>query len=61
MESYAASYQGMAKLSRLVYIADHCPSMRIDALKMAIVAVQDTFNVSMYQLMHRKLQEAVVS
>ena len=61
MESYAASYQGMAKLSRLVYIADRCPSMRIDALKMAIVAVQDTFNVSMYQLMHRKLQEAVVS
>lgn len=60
MESYAGSYEGMAKLSRLIYIADHCPSMRVDALKMAILAVQDTFNVSMYQLIHRKLQEAII-
>ena len=60
MESYAASYQGMAKLSRLIYIADHCPIMRVDALKMAIVAVQDTYNVSMYQQLHRKLQEAII-
>lgn len=45
---------------RLMYIADHCPSLKIDALKMAISAVQETYNVALYQQLHRKLQEATV-
>ena len=49
----------MAKLSRLMFIADHCPSLRIEALKMAISAVQETYNVTLYQQLHRKLQEAI--
>ena len=59
LESYANSYQGMAKLYRLVYAADHCPSLRIEALKMAIAAVQDTYHVNLYQQLHRKLQDAI--
>lgn len=59
IEIYANSYQGMAKLSRLMFIADHCPSLRIEALKMAITAVQETYNVALYQQLHRKLQEAI--
>lgn len=49
----------MAKLSRLMFIADHCPSLRIETLKMAITAVQETYNVTLYQQLHRKLQEAI--
>ncbi len=49
----------MAKLSRLMFIADHCPSLRVEALKMAITAVQETYNVTLYQQLHRKLQEAI--
>ena len=48
----------MAKLYRLMYIADHCPVLRIEALKMAVAAVQETFNVNLYQQLHRKMQEA---
>lgn len=59
IETYASSYHGMAKLSRLMFIADHCPSLRIEALKMAITAVQETYNVTLYQQLHRKLQEAI--
>ena len=55
VESYANSYNGMAKLYRLMYIADHCPVLRIEALKMAIAAVQETFNVNLYQQLHRKM------
>lgn len=59
IETFTSSYHGMAKLSRLMFIADHCPSLRIETLKMAIVAVQETYNVTLYQLLHRKLQEAI--
>lgn len=56
---YANSYTGFAKLYRLIYIANHCPSLRIEALKMAISYVMTTFNVSMYLALHKKLQQAV--
>ncbi len=40
VEQFASSYSGLAKLYRLTYVADHCPLLRVEALKMAIQAVQ---------------------
>ncbi|PNF31628.1 COP9 signalosome complex subunit 1 [Cryptotermes secundus] len=59
LEAYGNSYIGLARLYRLMYIADHCPTLRIEALKMAISYVMCTYNVALYQQLHRKLQEAV--
>jgi len=59
LETYAASYNGLAKLQRLQFIAKHCPLLRIEALKLAISYVQNTFNTGLYQSLHRKLAEAV--
>ncbi|XP_075225012.1 COP9 signalosome subunit 1b isoform X2 [Lycorma delicatula] len=59
LEAYANSYTGLARLYRLMYIADHCPSLRIEALKMAITYVMMTFNVNLYQQLHKKLQDAM--
>ncbi|KAM0732032.1 COP9 signalosome complex subunit 1 [Formica fusca] len=59
LEVYANSYTGLAKLHRLVYIADHCPLLRIEALKMAITYVMTTYNVSLYIMLHKKLVEAM--
>ncbi|XP_012273585.1 COP9 signalosome complex subunit 1 isoform X2 [Orussus abietinus] len=59
LEVYANSYTGLAKLYRLIYIADHCPALRIEALKMAIAYVMTTYNVSLYQKLHKKLMHAV--
>lgn len=56
LESYAASYTGIAKLFRLIHIADHCPSLKTDALKMAIVHVKQTYSVDMYQHLHKKIR-----
>lgn len=61
LEVYANSYTGLAKLYRLIYIADHCPSLRIEALKMAISYVMTTYNVSLYILLHKKLLHAMGS
>ncbi|XP_044760354.1 COP9 signalosome complex subunit 1 [Coccinella septempunctata] len=59
LEVYANSYTGLAKLFRLSFIMDHCPSLRLEALKMAIQYVMTTYNVSLYQLFHQKLQEVI--
>ncbi|XP_046993044.1 COP9 signalosome complex subunit 1 isoform X1 [Schistocerca americana] len=59
LENLANSYTGLARLYRLMYIADHCPSLRVEALKMAITYVMCTYNVGLYQQLHKKLQEAL--
>ncbi|XP_069688022.1 COP9 signalosome complex subunit 1-like [Periplaneta americana] len=59
LEAYGNSYTGLARLYRLMYIADHCPTLRIEALKMAISYVMCTYNVALYQQLHKKLQEAI--
>ncbi|XP_076171677.1 COP9 signalosome subunit 1b isoform X2 [Ptiloglossa arizonensis] len=59
LEVYANSYTGLAKLYRLIYIADHCPMLRIEALKMAISYVMTTYNVSLYVILHKNLAEAL--
>ncbi|ELK38335.1 COP9 signalosome complex subunit 1, partial [Myotis davidii] len=58
LEQYAASYSGLMRIERLQFIADHCPPLRVEALKMALSFVQRTFNVDVYEEIHRKLSEA---
>lgn len=57
LETYAASFTGLAKLHRLIFIANHCPSLRLEALKLAVNCVTKTYNVSLYQHLHRKLMD----
>lgn len=46
------------RIERLQFIAEHCPQLRVEALKMALTFVQRTFNVDAYEEIHRKLTEA---
>lgn len=55
LEVYANSYTNLAKLYRLIYIAEHCPTLRLEALKMAIIYVTTTYNVTLYQNLHKKV------
>jgi len=57
LETYAASYSGLARLHRLIFIANHCPSLRLESLKLAIGYVTQTYNVSLYQHLHKKLAD----
>lgn len=61
LEVYANSYVGLARLYRLIFVADVCPTMRLEALKMAINYVMTTYNVTMYQVLHKKLNDGYVS
>ena len=59
LEATSNAYEGLAKLYRLQFIAEHCPCYRVEALKLAITAVQSTYNTTLYQRLHRKLQECI--
>lgn len=59
LETYAASYKGLAKLYRLLFVVEHCPPLRVEALRMALSYVMTTFNTNMYQQIHKSLQDAI--
>uniref|UniRef100_A0A8D9BJ36 COP9 signalosome complex subunit 1 n=1 Tax=Cacopsylla melanoneura TaxID=428564 RepID=A0A8D9BJ36_9HEMI len=61
LESYANSYTGLARLFRLIYVADHCPTLRHEALRMAIQYVMQTYNMNLYTQLHRKLADSLSS
>lgn len=58
LEAYVNNYNGLARIYRLIYIADHCPKLRSDALRLAISHVIKTMNVNLYQTLHQKLQQS---
>ncbi|KAL1501884.1 hypothetical protein ABEB36_007124 [Hypothenemus hampei] len=61
LEAYANSYTGLAKIYRLIYIVDHCPSLRLEALKIAISYIMTTYNVNLYQVLHQRLADITSS
>lgn len=58
LDFYSNSYTSYAKIQRLMFIADHCPSLRLEALKICIAYVMDTYNVPLYQHLHRKIVQS---
>ncbi|KAF8938159.1 cop9 signalosome complex subunit [Dissophora ornata] len=52
---------GHTKVNRLEFIADRCPSLQIDALKLAITELKNTstLNISRYVSLVKKLNEAI--
>uniref|UniRef100_A0A674AZ33 G protein pathway suppressor 1 n=1 Tax=Salmo trutta TaxID=8032 RepID=A0A674AZ33_SALTR len=52
LEQFASSYSGLMRIERLQFIAQHCPQLRAEALKMALSFVQRTFNVDVYEEIH---------
>lgn len=49
------SYTGLTRLNRLIYIADHHPNLRMKALKIGIEYAISSQDVTMYELLHRKV------
>ena len=36
LEGYANGYEGLAKVRRLMFVAKHCPSLQLDALRYVV-------------------------
>lgn len=59
LDSYISHYHGLPRIHRLEFIADHCKSLRIEALTYAIDYIKEnTYNVMDYTRLFRKLQAA---
>jgi len=60
LESHISHYHGLPKIYRLEFIADHCRSLRVEALSLAIDYIKkNTCNVKDYERLFKKLQEAI--
>lgn len=58
LDVYASNYTGLTKLNRLLFVAKHCPSLEIDALRIALNYVKQTFNVQLYQEIVKRMADA---
>ncbi|XP_066921447.1 COP9 signalosome complex subunit 1-like isoform X2 [Clytia hemisphaerica] len=59
LDAYAATYRKTIKIQRLMFIAKHCPSLAVDALRICATEIKSTFNTDKYKEIITKLQEAV--
>lgn len=60
LENHISHYHGLPKILRLEFIADHCKSLRVEALQLALDYIKEyTYNVKDYIRLFKKLQEAM--
>ncbi|KAH8307840.1 hypothetical protein KR059_000658, partial [Drosophila kikkawai] len=55
LPSYADRYTEIPRLLRLKFIAEVCPKLRVQALRLAIEHVKSTYNVKLYDELYRSL------
>lgn len=58
LDTYSSGFVGLMRINRLVFLAEHCPLIRIDALRLAINYVMETYNTQLYISIHKELAEA---
>lgn len=58
LDTYVAGFTGLMRINRLLFVAEHCPSLRIDALRLALNFVAETYNVQLYNVIHKQLTDA---
>lgn len=57
LDTYVSGYTGLMRIFRLIFLADHCPPLRIDALKLALNYLMETHNTQMYVSVHKQLSD----
>lgn len=56
LETITSSYTGLMRIYRLLYIADHCLSLRNEALLASLKYIQETHFVSLYKQVKQKMK-----
>lgn len=55
LEAYAANYSGHTKINRLLFIAEHCKELELDACKMVVDELKKTTNSQLYKSVTEKV------
>ncbi|RNA22636.1 COP9 signalosome complex subunit 1 [Brachionus plicatilis] len=58
LDMYVSGYSGLMRIFRLIFLAEHCPTLRIDTLKLALNYVMETHNTQLYSSVHKQLTDA---
>jgi COP9 signalosome complex subunit 1 len=58
LDTYITGFNGLMKINRLVFLAEHCPNIRVDALRLALTCIQETYNSQLYISCHKQLTDA---
>ena len=53
LESITSSYTGLMRIYRLLYIAEHCPGLRQEALLATLRYLQETHFISLYKQVNK--------
>lgn len=62
LENHMRHYRGLLLIYRLEFISDHCKSLRVEALNMAINYIKcNTYNVKDYTRLFKKMQDALTA
>lgn len=56
LESLVLNFTGLTKMNRLQFIAEHCPPLRVEALKTALQTCMQTMNTIFYQQIIRHIE-----
>lgn len=54
LETITSSYTGLMRIYRLLYIVEHCPTLRNEALLASLKYLQETHFVSLYKQVKMK-------
>jgi hypothetical protein len=55
LEMYSNGYEKLTNVRRLMFVAKHCPGLAEDALKLALIAVEQTHDTNNYIAIRQKL------
>jgi hypothetical protein len=58
LDTYISGFTGPMRINRLVFLAEHCPTLRIEALRLALNYVMETYNTQLYTLIHKQITDA---
>lgn len=54
LETITSTYTGLLRIYRLLYIAEHCPALRHEALLATLKHLQETHFISLYKQVRRR-------
>jgi hypothetical protein len=58
LDTYVSGFTGLMRINRLIFLAEHCPPLRIDALRLALQFIMETYNTHLYITVHNQLTDA---
>ncbi len=58
LDVYVSGFTGLMRIKRLIFLAEHCPLLRIDALRLSLNYIMETYNTQLYITVHKQMTDA---